>query len=147
MASLITMACDVCDTQGKVTTQPRVYVLADGSTLPVFGVPAWCATCQAVVEAEVLPMPEAVESTGLSGTDLAKWRSWRNARKSKPRCFACGAPGASLPPGAGFLKFLSEQDAMHFEHPGCSGWFRVKNVGLAMGKKDPRRLSPEGLPL
>jgi hypothetical protein len=147
MPSLITMACDVCDTQGKLTTQSRVYVLADGSTLPVFAAPAWCHSCKALVEAEVLPVPEAVESTGLSGLELTKWRTWRNARKSKPRCFACGAPGVQLPPDVSFLKHLADQDAMGFEHPGCSGWFRVKSVGLAMGKKDPKRLSPEGLPL
>ena len=147
MGALVTLACDGCDAQGKLTSQPRVYVLGDGGTVPVFGAPAWCPTCEAVVEAEVLPVPEAVESAGVIGAELARWRSWRNARKSPSRCFACGAPGAQLPPDAAFLRHLSDQAAMSFEHPGCGGWFQVKSVGLAMGKKDPRRLSPEGLPL
>lgn len=147
MGSMIALACDACEAQGQVKTGVRVYVLPDGSTVPVYGAPAWCQSCKAVVEAEVLPVPEAVESAGLAGVDLARWRAWRNFRKSPPRCFACGAPNVVLPPDAAFLRHLAHQEPLALTHPGCGGTFRVKSVGLALGKKDPKRLSPEGLPV
>ena len=147
MGALITLVCDGCDAQGKVNTTSRVYVLAGGATLPVFGVPAWCSECKAVVEAEVLPLPEAVESAGIVGEDLERWRAWRNTRKSGPRCFACGAAKVELPVHAAYLKYQSELESVRVAHPGCSGEFRVKSVGLAMGKGTAKRYSPEGLPL
>lgn len=144
MGTLTTVQCDGCDQQAKVTSALRCYVLDDG-IVPLFAAIAWCQDCMKVVEADVLPVPEALETMEISDDAAAmeRWRRWRNARQSPSRCLGCGSTRVKLPQDASFLRFRDDQDAAAFPHPGC-GTFRVKSVGFAGGKATPGQFSPEG---
>jgi hypothetical protein len=134
MGSLTNLQCDRCDDKARVMTGTRFYVLDDGSKVPVVTTAAFCSGCKAVVEAEVIPVPEAVDALELARQPegMMRWRKWRNVRKGPPRCLVCGSSQVHLPEQAAWLRFREDQEAAAFVHPGCGGMFRVKNVGLAM---------------
>lgn len=89
----VEIKCDGCDFfQTLRDSITRVYInqYPKLSFIPVLWQPGWCFACHGVVPTEQLPQISEIEEYPHEEDKLA-WKTWRENRKSSPKCLQCGA--------------------------------------------------------
>ncbi len=150
--------CQLCQEEKGFPDAIRVYNVP--GWIPVIPRPAWCWSCNDLVQAEYIPTPGEIladarahlrrdrnhpylyiyhgifegwdDERDLNLYDNAfRWRRWRRSRE---RCLECESELVSL---------VAAPGSRPFEHPGCGGFFHC--TGLTNGHAGHRELySSEG---
>ena len=155
MSGRYSVTCSLCTYQRAFSAPPAVYVLQDGTDMPIDEGMAWCHGCRDVTQSENLPLLADVErllvraqgdGQDLLVRELTRTRDWLTARVSPPRCLNCGCvqieqflPGSSI-----YRDEESDVDFHDISHPGCNGTLHVESVGLSLFRGWAAQYSSEG---
>ncbi|APR84223.1 Hypothetical protein A7982_09572 [Minicystis rosea] len=171
---ILKVTCTGCALQTMVREGPSgcAYRLPDGERVSIRSVPAWCAGCATVINAEHLPPLADVEheladfesqgpgyqsfvelasqfdpSHGLVERHLADLRTtlaWRRMRRGPPRCLRCGSPDIT------YLTRATPDAHPTGVHPSCGGTLTLTGFAHASGVSEQwysvegERLADEG---
>ena len=158
--SIFRVNCTACSFEGLARVGPSDshYQLPDGMEATVSQAPAWCTSCAAVVDAEIIPDLNSLEqelrelehggprrdtllkdAAGFTDPDLIlkftvdslrATLKWRRIRTSPPHCLTCGSLQVTHVPWNGATT------PMQMPHPSCEGnlEFTLYARGVPAGK-------------